>query len=225
MTGIFDSGAGGLAALSELRRLLPKEDIIFLCDKENAPYGTKSDTDIAAIAEGNIKRLINAGASRVLIACCTASALYGRLSDYARSASVPIIAPAAKYATEVSKSGRIAVIATNLTVSLGAFDKAIRAYKNGARVTQIPAQALVEIAEKAAHGMPIESKESKYIENLADEILKTDTDTLVLGCTHFSHLKDGIKKLLGNVNIVDSAVLGARAVAAYSGGEGRTVLL
>ena len=225
MTGIFDSGAGGLAARGDLRRILPKEDIIFLCDKKNAPYGTKSDRDIIGIAEENIKRLTDAGACRVLIACCTASALYDRLSGTARDVSVPIIAPAAKYAADLSKSRGITVIATNLTVTLGAFDKAIKSYKPDARVTQIPAQELVLIAEKAAHGIELSCGDFEYVKNLADEILKTGADTLVLGCTHFSHLKDGIKKLLGNVNIVDSAVLGARAVAAYSGGEGRTVLL
>ena len=224
MTGIFDSGAGGLAALRELNRLLPKEDIIFLCDRKNAPYGTKTDENIIAIAEGNIKALRSAGASRVLIACCTASALYDRLSDDVRDISVPIIAPAAKYAAEVSKRGSVTVIATNLTVSLGAFDKAIKTYKNDTHVTQIPAQGLVEIAEKAAHGMPINDTEREYIGNLASKISKTGTDTLVLGCTHFSHLKNEIKKLLGNVSIVDSAVLGARAVAAHSGKDGRTIL-
>ena len=41
MIGIFDSGVGGICAYHKLRELLPREDILYLGDRKNAPYGTK----------------------------------------------------------------------------------------------------------------------------------------------------------------------------------------
>ena len=104
MIGIFDSGVGGLTALAELRRLLPNADMIYLADRENAPYGNKSEEQILAAAEGCIKRLTEAGADKILIACCTASTLHHRLSESARRISTPIILPAARAAIRRSKS-------------------------------------------------------------------------------------------------------------------------
>ena len=42
MIGIFDSGVGGLTSFAEVRRLMPREDIIYLADRDNSPYGTKT---------------------------------------------------------------------------------------------------------------------------------------------------------------------------------------
>ena len=41
--GVFDSGLGGLCAVRELEKLLPKERIIYFGDTGRVPYGTKSD--------------------------------------------------------------------------------------------------------------------------------------------------------------------------------------
>src|SRR3954462_10353537 len=41
--GALDSGMGGLSIVSELRRNLPHEDIVFYADNANCPYGGRSD--------------------------------------------------------------------------------------------------------------------------------------------------------------------------------------
>ncbi len=40
--GIFDSGVGGLTVLAEIRKQLPNENLIYLGDTNNFPYGSKS---------------------------------------------------------------------------------------------------------------------------------------------------------------------------------------
>ena len=40
--GIFDSGYGGLTILSEIRKVLPDYDYIYLGDNARAPYGNRS---------------------------------------------------------------------------------------------------------------------------------------------------------------------------------------
>ena len=44
--GIFDSGIGGTSIFKEIHQLLPHEDIIYLADSKNAPYGYKSKEEI-----------------------------------------------------------------------------------------------------------------------------------------------------------------------------------
>ena len=40
--GVFDSGLGGLSAVRELKRVLPKENIVYFGDTGRVPYGTRS---------------------------------------------------------------------------------------------------------------------------------------------------------------------------------------
>ena len=42
MIGIFDSGVGGLTVYKEIAKALPNEDIIYLGDTKQFPYGNKS---------------------------------------------------------------------------------------------------------------------------------------------------------------------------------------
>ncbi len=41
--GIFDSGLGGLSIAREVRKILPSEDILYVGDCGNAPYGDQPE--------------------------------------------------------------------------------------------------------------------------------------------------------------------------------------
>jgi len=225
MIGVFDSGAGGLAALGELRRIAPNEDVIFLADAKNAPYGTKAPETIAQLARNNILRLIDAGSNKILIACCTASACFGLLDESVQSMAVPIIAPTAREAVNATRVGAIAVIATDLTVKLRAFSKAIKAISPSVEVCEVAAQPLVSIAEKKALGGALSKDDIRVLASVLDTALSNGADTLVLGCTHFSYFEEEIKKQR-NINTVDSAKVGARSIAnAAARGRGTTLFL
>ena len=107
MIGVFDSGAGGLFALAELRRLLPKADILCLTDRKNAPYGTKSEDELTRHVTSGVDTLLSLGCSSVLMACCTASTVWERLPERERAAAVPIIEPVTEAALRVSKNKKI----------------------------------------------------------------------------------------------------------------------
>ena len=44
--GIFDSGVGGITILNAIKNLLPNENVIYLSDNFNSPYGEKSNEQI-----------------------------------------------------------------------------------------------------------------------------------------------------------------------------------
>ena len=227
MIGVFDSGVGGLTALAELRRLLPSVDITYLADRENAPYGTKSEEKILVCAENCIKRLKEEGAEKILIACCTASTLFTRMSDDAKKIAFPIISPAAKAAAEVSASGRIAVIATKATVRSRAFTREIQSYRE-ARLIEIEAQPLVAMVEGGVRDeRALCSEDEAILESLLSPVRAFLADTLVLGCTHFSHLSEHISSRLEGVNIINPSIEGAAEMArtVENRGSGKTVFL
>ena len=228
MIGILDSGVGGLNSCYELRRLMPREDIIYLADSKNAPYGTKAKEELITLVGKNIRLLKGRGAESVLIACCTASSIYPYLSKEERDISIPIIEPAAKAA---ARHTRIAVIATDYTVASHAFKTAIQRINPSCEVTEIGAQILVSLVELGARDRELFPREATLLGRLTERIKSIDAECLVLGCTHFSHLEAELSLRLPGVELVSPARLGARHARevlgktrsrAQDGGRGKT---
>lgn len=199
MIGVLDSGRGGLVAYKELRRLIPRVDITYLADRKNAPYGNKSPSEILRLTECGIRRLGDMGCEIILIACCTASSLHEMLTEELRNISIPIITPTARLCRE-SKS--VLVIATEHTVKSGAFSKEIKRFST-ASVREIPMQPLVSLIEWG-----------RDTKNAVEKIIKMcdGYDTLILGCTHFSHIYDELRARLPDVQILSPAHIGANEV-------------
>ncbi len=226
MIGIFDSGVGGFNSLYEVRRLLPRADIVYLADRKNSPYGTKSEDELILLVTEDIRRLKALGAAKILIACCTASTVWEHLSQTEREISIPIIRPAAHAAVRESRLG-IAVIATDATVRSGAFRKEISQLSQSLPVAEIAAQELVSLVEGGSRDGKITEAEMTTFTAVAEKISKTCADTLILGCTHFSHLKKTLASLT-QTKIISPAIEGARLVVKECGasvrfGSGRTI--
>lgn len=211
MIGIFDSGVGGLASYREVRRLLPKEDIVYLADRANAPYGTKTEEELINLVTNDIKRLYEIGCENILIACCTASTVYEELPEWARCISTPIIRPAAMAAAD--EGGKIAVIATERTVMSGAFKAEINRINPEKAVYEIEAQRLVELVEGGERDGQLSRRGEVYLDRLAEKIAAFDCDILIYGCTHFSHVSAELGQRLCNVKPVLPAIEGARLFA------------
>lgn len=208
MIGVFDSGVGGICAFREIRRLLPRADIVYLADRKNAPYGTKTKDEIIALTSRNIKRLRAIGADRVLIACCTASSIYPELCDGERAISLPIITPAAKKAAEIGR--RIAVIATEHTASSGAFSREISKFSS-AEVFEFAEQRLVALVEGGCRDGSISEECERELRRISQMVRSKKADTLILGCTHFSHLEGELSARCG-VKVISPAREGARTL-------------
>ncbi|CAL4866098.1 Glutamate racemase [Asticcacaulis sp. MM231] len=73
--GVFDSGIGGLSIHRALVDRMPQADFIYLADQKNTPYGDKSGEEIVELTRQGCETLFEAGASLVVLACNTASAV------------------------------------------------------------------------------------------------------------------------------------------------------
>mgnify|MGYP001616796832 FL=1 len=110
--GIFDSGAGGLAVLAEVQRLLPGEDIIYFADTAYFPYGPRPAAEIRARAEAVTRELQARGAKLIVVACNTATS--AAIAHLRASFDVPFVGmePALKPAAERTLSGKVALLVT-----------------------------------------------------------------------------------------------------------------
>lgn len=226
MIGIFDSGEGGENALDILRGISPGTDILLFKDRKNAPFGRRSEEELVRITLAGVDRLLTLGCERVLIACCTASTVHPRLPEFARRASVPIIAPTVSEALKISRGGRISVIATDATVRSHAFGELLGASLG----KELAASPLVDAIESGERDGMTSQDTQEYLRELLSELSGTGTDTLILGCTHFSRLWREIREALPPeykeiTTVIDSAEAGAKALLSGYGcrktGRGR----
>ena len=71
VTGVLDSGIGGLTTLSEILRVRGGGEYIYFADAAHCPYGDKSAAQIAAIVRAGAVRLMDEGAECIVLACNT----------------------------------------------------------------------------------------------------------------------------------------------------------
>ena len=71
--GIFDSGLGGLSVFKEIIKLLPNENIVYVADSGNCPYGEKSPEEITNLSSRIVDFLIQKKCKIIVIACNTAT--------------------------------------------------------------------------------------------------------------------------------------------------------
>ncbi len=214
--GVFDSGVGGLTVLRALRAQLPNESFLYLGDTARLPYGTKSRDSVLRYSLQASEFLVGRGVKYLVIACNTASSV--AVEDLrARFAPMPVlgvIEPGAAAGVQATKSGAIAVIATEGTVRGGAYQRCIAQLDPRVRTIAKACSLFVSLAEEGwVDGPIVEAIARRYL----DELFETDPtiDTLLLGCTHFPVLIDALRKVVGaHVAIVDSAATTAMALAA-----------
>ena len=169
--GVFDSGIGGLTVLKALGSEIPGETFIYLGDTARLPYGTKTAETVARYSVQAAEKLASFDIKALVIACNTASAL-GLNAIREKLDGLPVIGviePGADAACRMSRSGHIAVIATESTVRGGAYQEAIQRRRPDSKVTARAAQVFVALAEEGMHEGPIaESVAHHYLDSVFD---------------------------------------------------------
>ena len=206
--GIFDSGVGGLTIYGEIHKLLPHENIVYLADSKNAPYGEKSKEEIIDISVKNTEFLLAQDCKLIVVACNTAST---NAVKYLRSHyDIPFIRvqPAIKPAALNSKTKIVGILATKSTLKSELLFETSQRFAQGVEVVEQVGEGLVSLIESGKmHSAEMSSLLKKHIEPM----LEKNIDHLVLGCTHYPFLTDQIKEIVGDqVDILDSGEAIAR---------------
>jgi glutamate racemase len=214
--GVFDSGVGGLTVVRALRAALPRENIVYLGDTARVPYGAKSPATVVRYSLGCAQFLLAHQVKMLLVACNTASAhALGALTTALPIPVIGAVEPGARAAHAASKNGHIGVIGTLGTIQSGAYERALRGLDHGARISGQACPLFVPLAEEglADDDEVLGIVARRYLEALAT--IDPDIDTLVLGCTHYPLLREGITRAAMTVfrrqlTVVDSASAMAR---------------
>lgn len=211
---IFDSGVGGLSVYQEVRQLLPDVHFIYAFDNAAFPYGEKSEPFIIE----RVLAIVGAVQQRhplaiVIIACNTASTI--SLPALRERFAFPVVGvvPAIKPAAKLTRNGIVGLLATRATVQRSYTQDLIARFAGDCRIELLGSAELVELAEAKLHGERITLSELKRI--LQPWLnMRESPDTVVLGCTHFPLLTEGLIQVLPEgTRLVDSgAAIARRAV-------------
>lgn len=206
--GVFDSGLGGLTVARAIRDVLPGEDLVYLGDTARVPYGTRSADTVIRYARACAASLVGHQVKLLVVACNTVSAVaLDHLRDELDVPVLGVIEPGARAGVAASRNRRIGVMATQGTVSSGAYERAIHTTDSRVEAFAVAAPLLVPLAEEGwLDGEVPELVAERYLRQLTDH----DVDALVLGCTHYPLLESVIRRvayrLVGpSLSVVDGA--------------------
>ena len=201
--GVFDSGVGGLTVARAIIDQLPAENMIYVGDTGNGPYGPLPLAEIRTHALAIMDDLVARGVKALVIACNTASSAC--LRDARERYDVPVvevILPAVRRAVATTRTGRIGVIGTQATITSRAYQDAFEAAV-GTEITAVACPRFVDFVERGVtSGRQVLGLAEGYLEPLQ----RAGVDTLVLGCTHYPLLSGLIQLAMGDeVTLVSSA--------------------
>ena len=212
MVGFFDSGVGGRCVLEAFRRLCPDEPTVYVADSENCPYGNKPPEEIVRLSKRIAADLIGRGCEVVVVACNTATAA---AIDELRSEwpDVPFVGmePAVKPAALGSKSGVVGVLATRGTFNGRLYRETSSKVSDTVRIIECIADEFVDLVER---GVVSGAEAEDVVRRRIEPLIASGADRIVLGCTHFPHLKHLMENVAdGRAEIVDPSDAVARRIA------------
>ena len=201
--GIFDSGIGGISILEKLKQLLPNENFIYLADNQNCPYGSKSKKEIISLSKKNCEKLIELNCKIIIIACNTSTT--NSIKKLREIIAIPIIGiePGLKPAIHYTKTKNIGILATEKTLGSKLFFETLNQNRiDDIHIHEQIGYELVNLIEEGSH-----SKQNLYkiLEKYLVPMINKKIDCLLLGCTHYNHIKDIIEEIIPeDIKIVDT---------------------
>lgn len=203
--GVFDSGVGGLSVVREMLQEMPNESFVYFADTAHLPYGSKEPHEIKKYTTAISAFLLEQGCKMIIIACNTTNSL--AYEDLISKFAVPfigVIEPGIDRALDITKNGRIGIIATVATTGSGVYQRILKEKNPMAEVMAQACPLFVPLVEKGeTEGEEVYKAALNYLQPLMDKGI----DTLIMGCTHYPFLTPLIQRITGpGVIAVDPAI-------------------
>ena len=210
--GVFDSGMGGLTVLHECLVTMPHEDFVYLGDLARLPYGPRPLPEIRRYAQEIGAYLEGEGVKLILVACNAAtSAALPQLQEELTVPVVGVITPEAHAAVQITRNRHIGLMATQATVTAGRYADLVHTLDAGAHLHAVACPKLVPLIESED---PFAAETTEAVREYAEPIKAAGCDTVILGCTHYPHIRPIFQRVFGrDVTLVFSAEETAREVA------------
>lgn len=202
----LDSGTGGIPYMLSLHEKLPDAVCAYLGDTKNFPYGEKSGEQVTECASQSIQKIIDLWAPKAIVIACNTISVTALEPLRKRFPSLPIIGtvPAIKVAAEVTKNKKIGLLATTATVNHPYCQALIKDFASDCEVFMRADPKLIDFVEKEYFNAT-ESERLNAVKEAADFFKAKGCDTVILGCTHFTHIANEMRTACGKeITVVDS---------------------
>ena len=222
--GFFDSGVGGLSILWAFQKLCPEEKTVYIADSKNCPYGSKSADEIIRLSRSHTRKLIEEYNCKIVVVACntaTAAAIDTLRREWP---DIPFVGiePAVKPAALSSSTGVVGVLATQGTFNGRLYNETKARFAKDVTIIATVADEFVLLVEKyvTINGIakPLEEIDEVMdaVKKRIEPILAAGADKIVLGCTHFPHLKKAIESIIaGRAEVIDPSDAVARQIKRF----------
>jgi glutamate racemase len=188
----IDSGIGGIPYCIDFLKKNPKEEICYLADHKNYPYGPRGKEELTAILISLLENFLTKIEPKIAVLACNTATIAALSSLREKFTQLPFVGavPAIKPAANASGNGKVGVLGTARTIgeikSLNLADKSCE-------ILGIAAPELVDFIELHFDSSDKEEK-TKIVKKYIDIFRTEKVDTLVLGCTHFLFLLEEFRR-------------------------------
>lgn len=205
---MFDSGIGGLALFREITQLIPNQTIYYLADSAHFPYGDKSREEIIGYCQENVSFLLNKEIKLLVVACVTATCM--ALDAIVSLAKIPVynvVDPLVDEVKQLKGCARVALLGTRATIASGFVQQRLI----GFNLHPLICSDLIAAVEQG------DNNTLTLLKRYGEYFVQNGIDTVVLACTHFSHLVPLMKETWGEqLNIIDGTRSTALKIASVN---------
>lgn len=190
---VFDSGIGGQSIYRPLKQALPAENIIYISDPTNFPYGDKSSQWLATRFAELAQDFAVLDPKLLVLACNTATT--NIIAELRRDLSCPVVGvepvikPLASY-----KSALVLMTATSATSPA----TAILLSEYGTHVQVYTPKGLAQAIEYNDY-----DQVKKSIHEIKDIVQKNNIEAVGLSCTHYPLVLSSLQQAMPTVTFID----------------------
>ncbi|WP_019906008.1 aspartate/glutamate racemase family protein [Methylobacterium sp. 77] len=216
---VFDAGIGSYAAVTLIRRLLPKQDIVYFADRASFPYGEKSRPELLGILQRTLRFLDGFSPAAVLVASNAPSVTV--LDDLAGVIGPPVfgVRPPIRNALALAGERDVAVLGVRSMVE----SEALRAYADaeaqgrGAQVHLVDASSLVALVESGDFLFSAEKTRDIVDGFMRDlDARHPEVGVLTLSSTHLPWLRSYLDTACGHRPLLDPLEDAVAAIAPHA---------
>lgn len=196
---LIDSGSGGIHVLEKLTQEFPVENFVMVCDNEMLPLGNKDPKIINRRINKINKKIKELAPKAIVIACNTIDAIcYNTInSAFPKIPVYSVIIPTITAAMKQTRNKEIGLLGTKVTIESQAYMK-YALLKSKLNIYGVECTNLATAIEQDDNIDKVLNQEISVLEEIK-------CDTLILGCTHYSIIRDKIQKKIGDCKIIDSS--------------------
>jgi len=181
----IDSGIGGLPYCRDFNKRNPHENVCYLADRENFPYGPRRKDELASILISLTEKLLKQIDPKIIVLACNTATVSAIDSLRQVFPQIPFVGtvPAIKPAAKTSKNGKIGVLGSARTIETTCSLN----HAENCEIFGLAAPELVEFIERRFEETN-EKEKTEIVQKYINHFRSLNVDTLVLGCTHFLYL-------------------------------------